>query len=83
MGDVRKIIQEELTKLVNENDFIKKHPIFSNPMKAAEYAMEWQDKAAKMNKFYWQVSNILGIIDMSPEEKVSKIQELMPHYGWL
>lgn len=85
MEDVRKIIREEIAIVINERGLMnfEKHPIFSNPTKAAEYAMDWMQKASDLNRFYWQVSNILGTSDMAPEEKLARIQELMPHYGWL
>lgn len=85
MKDVRNIIREELSRLIDEGSFMnfEKHPIFSNPTKAAEYAMDWMQKASDLNRFYWQVSNILGISDMTPGEKLARIQELMPHYGWI
>ncbi len=85
MDEMREIIREELKLVVNEGGLInfENHPIFSNPTKAAEYAMDWMQKASDLNRFYWQISNIMGTVDMSPEEKIANIQELMPHYGWL
>lgn len=85
MENVLKIIREELNEIVNEGGLMnfENHPIFSDPTKAAEYAMDWMQKASDLNRFYWQVSNVLEIVDMSPEEKIARIQDLMPHYGWL
>lgn len=85
MESIRKIIKEELGAIISERGGINfsNHPIFSNPEKAAEYAVGWMEKADKMNKFYWQVSHILGIVDMSPIEKLEEIQKMLPNYGWI
>lgn len=68
--------------MIDENDLIKSLPVFNDPMKAAEYAMEWQGKAVELNKFYWKVEDILRS-SISSEEKIDLITELLPNYGWV
>lgn len=81
MEHIRQIIREELQTLMEGG--LQDTPMFNDPKVALEYAMEWQGKAVKMNKFYWQVSNIMGAMNMTPEEKLHAINELLPNYGWV
>lgn len=79
MEKVRKIVQEQIAKLMDENDFINKHPFFGNPEKMYNYAIEWMDKAQKMQHFHQLVGNILWN-PSSPEEKIEQLRYLYKEY---
>lgn len=77
---MRKIIKEELLKLI---EGIEDTPAFNDPKMSADELAKWQGKARTMNQFYWKVSEIIGTIDMTAEEKLLFIKNLLPHYGWV
>lgn len=74
------IIKEEVDKVFSEG--IENLPIFNDPLKAAEYAMQWQEKATNLNIFYWQVEAIITS-QLSPQDKITRISTLLPNYGWV
>lgn len=79
MGDIRQVIQGELKKLMFENEdsnFFTKHPLFSNPQKAAEYAIEYMEKYNIMKRFHDQVLNIAFSSEKTSEEKIEEIISL-------
>jgi len=85
MEELKKVIRAELRQLIFENEdsnFFTRHPVFSNPEKAAEYAMQWQEKATELNKFYWTVEAIVTS-QLASQDKVNRISELLPNYGWV
>lgn len=84
MERIREIVKEELLQIVNETRIVKfeDHNIFSHPQRAAEYAMDWARKANELNKFYWQVANILGNLDTTQDVKIEQIEKLLPNYGY-
>lgn len=82
MEDVRKIIIEELEKLIEVEPLrymANDHPIFSNPEKAFDYAMEWAEKTNKLKHFRQLVGNILWSTDSS-EEKIEQLKPLYKEY---
>ncbi|MEX2484771.1 MAG: hypothetical protein WED10_09430 [Brumimicrobium sp.] len=82
MENIRKIIKEELEELM-EVDILRSmagdHPIFSNPEKAFDYAMEWAEKTNKLRQFHQLVGNVLWNTNF-PEEKIEHLKSLYKEY---
>lgn len=85
MEKVRKIVQEELSKLqMFENEEksnpLENHPFFGNPDKMYNYAMEWVDKAQELQQFHQLVGNILWNTNL-PEEKIEELKILYMEFA--
>lgn len=80
---MRKIIREELEKLIEIEplrSMSNSHPVFSNPERAFDYAMEWAEKANQLKHFHQLVGNILW--DTSPpEERIEQLRHLYKEYA--
>lgn len=83
MESIRNIIKEELEQLM-EVDVLRalagKLPVFSNPEKAFDYAMEWIDKTQKLEHFHQLVGNVLWNTESS-EEKIEELKLLYKEYA--
>lgn len=83
MDKVRRIVREEMVKFheINEDGkrLIDRHPVFSNPEKAMDYAMEWIEKANTLKQFQLIVGQVLDSMD-SPEEKIKYLKEIYADY---
>ena len=80
MEELKKIIRDELEQLIFENEdsnFFTRHPIFSNPEKAAEYAIEYMEKYDVMKRFYDNVSRVIWNSDLNPDKKLNEILKLV------
>lgn len=83
MEHIRKIVREELILISEEGNkderLIDRHPIFSDPEKSMEYAMEWIEMANTLKLFRQSVGIVLWNMD-SPEEKIEELKELYSEY---
>ena len=56
------------------------HPIFSNPEKAFDYAMEWINKTNRLKYFHQLVGNALYNATKTPEENIEHLKELYKEF---
>lgn len=83
MEEVRRIIKEELEKLVEIEplrSMANDHPIFSNPEKAFDYAMEWAEKTNQLKHFHQLVGSVLWDT-APPEERIEQLRLLYKEYA--
>ena len=89
MKEIRKIISEELQHLFEEEgeaeaeaeEMFKHVPELSDPKLLRQYAMHWQKVATELNFFYNGVADNVNSAELSPEQKLDEIRQLLKRYA--